>query len=90
MLLQIFGAISSPISCRCALRRTEAGHDKASSETFDAGFRDFYVDDLLKSFKTNTESVEITKELQELLARGEFQLTKVIYNEGGVLNASPP
>ena len=48
-----------------------------SSETVDAVMRDFYVDDFLKSFETTSQAEEITKELQELLAKGGFQLTKV-------------
>ena len=52
--------------------------------------RDFYVDDLLKSFEATGQAVEITKELQELLAKGGFQLTKVMSNEREVLNAFPP
>ncbi|XP_044175332.1 uncharacterized protein LOC122958486 [Acropora millepora] len=52
--------------------------------------RDFYVDDLLKSFETTSQAVEITKELQELLAKGGFQLTKVMSNEREVLNAFSP
>ena len=45
---------------------------------------------MLKSFGTTSQAVEITKELQELLAKGGFQLTKVISNEREVLNAFPP
>ena len=52
--------------------------------------RDFYVDDLLKSLETTSQAVEITKELQELLAKGGFQLTKVMSNEREVLNAFSP
>ncbi|XP_067045910.1 uncharacterized protein [Acropora muricata] len=52
--------------------------------------RDFYVDDLLKSFETTSQVVEITKELQELLAKGGFQLNKVMSNERQVLNSFSP
>ena len=91
MLVHIFGATSSPSICGYALRRTAADNREGfSSETVDAVMRDFYVDDLLKSFETTSQAVEITKELQELLAKGGFQLTKVMSNEREVLNAFPP
>ena len=91
MLVHIFGATSSPSICGYALRRTAADNSEGfSAETVDAVMRDFYVDDLLKSFETTSQAVEITKELQELLAKGGFQLTKVMSNESEVLNAFSP
>ena len=91
MSVHIFGATSSPSICGYALRRTAADNSEGfSSQTIDAVMRDFYVDDLLKSFETTSQAVEITKELQELLAKGGFQLTKVMSNEREVLNAFPP
>ena len=91
MLVHIFGATSSPSICGYALRRTAADYSEGfSSQTIDAVMRDFYVDDLLKSFETTGQAVETTKELQELLAKGGFQLTKVMSNERQVLNAFPP
>lgn len=73
MLVHIFGATTSPSICGYALRRTAADNSNGfSSETIDAVMRDFYVDDLLKSFDTTSRAVEITKELQELLAKGGF------------------
>ena len=91
MLVRIFGATSSPSICGYALRQMAADNSEGfSSETVEAVMRDFYVDDLLKSFETTSQAVEITKELQELLAKGGFQLTKVMLNEREVLNAFPP
>ena len=91
MMVHIFGATSSPSICGYALRRTASDNSEGfSSETNDAVKRDFYVDDLLKSFDTTSQAVEITKELQELLAKEGFQLTKVVSNEREVLNAFPP
>jgi len=90
-LVHIFGATSSSSVCGYTLRRTALDNSKTlSSETIGAILRDFYVDDLLKSFKTSGDAVQITKELQELLAKGGFQLTKVMSNEREVLNAFPP
>ena len=83
MLVHIFGATSSPSICGYALRRTAADNsERFSSKTIDAVLRGFYVDDLLKSFETTGEMLEVTKELQELLAKG-------MSNERKVLNAFP-
>ena len=91
MIVHIFGATSSPSICGYALRRTAADYSEGfSSQTINAVMRDFYVDNLLKSFETTGQAVETTKELQELLAKGGFQLTKVMSNEREVLNAFPP
>lgn len=83
MLVHIFGATSSPSICGYALRRTAADNSEGfSSKTIDTVLRGFYVDDLLKSFETTGETLEVTKELQELLAKG-------MSNECKVLNAFP-
>ena len=64
MLVHIFGATSSPSICGYELRRTAANNREGFSlETVDAVMRDFYVDDLLKSFETTSQAVEIAKEL---------------------------
>jgi hypothetical protein len=75
--LSIFGAKSSPSVAGCALRRTavDNGQDY-SKETLDAVTRDFYVDDLLKSFSDTEEAKKGSKELQSILAKGGFHLTK--------------
>jgi len=90
-LVHIFGATSSSSVCGYTLRRTALDNSETfSSETIDAVLRDFYVDDPLKSFKTSGNAVQITKELQQLLAKGGFKLTKVMSNEREILNAFPP
>ena len=54
-------------------------------EAVNAVFRDFYVDDLLKSFAGEEHAIELSKELQELLARGAlnsrngFQIRAVFF-----------
>ena len=91
MMVHIFGVTWSPSICGYALRRTASDNSEGfSSETTDAVKRDFYVDDLLESFDTTSRAVQITKELQERLAKREFQLTEVMSNEREVLNAFPP
>ena len=66
MLVHIFRATSSPSVCGYAVRKTARDNTgDFSRETIDAAMLDFYVDDLLKSFKTTGEAVEITKQLEE-------------------------
>ena len=82
MLVYIFRATLLPSVCSCTLRRTALDNSETFSlETIDTVLRDFYVDDLLKSFKTSVDVVQITKELQELLVKRAFQFTKVKSNE---------
>jgi len=82
---------SSPSVCGYALRRTALDKSEIFSlETINANLIDFYVDDLLKSLKTIGDVVQITKELQVVLAIGGFQMTKVMFNEREVLDAFPP
>ena len=58
-------------------------------EVVDTVFRDFYVDDLLKSFADSREAVGLSRQLQELLPKGGFQLTKWNPNSLDVLSAFP-
>ena len=91
MLVHILGATSSPSVCGYVLRKTATDNtEDFSRETVDAVMQEFYVDDLLKSFKTTGEAVEITNQLQELLTRGRFKLTKFMSNEREVLHAFQP
>jgi hypothetical protein len=61
MLVRIFGAKSSPSVVGYALRRTavDNGQDY-SQETLGAVTRDFYVDDLLKSFSDAEEAKKVS------------------------------
>ena len=90
MLVHIFGATSSPSIAGYALRKTAKDHERYfSSEAVDAVLRDFYVDDLLKSFSNAEQAIAIAKEIQQLLVKGGFQLTKWISNNREVMSAFP-
>ena len=52
-------------------------------------YKDFYVDDLLKSFPNVERAIVFSKQLQQLLQRGRFQLTKWILNSREVVPAFP-
>ena len=90
MLVHIFGAKSSPSVAGYALRKTAKDNEQDfSAEVVDAVFRDFYVDDLLKSFADAERAVDLSGQLRDLLAKGGFQLTKWISNRRDVLSAFP-
>ena len=90
MLVHIFGAKSSPSVAGYALRKTAKDNEQDfSAEVVDDVFRDFYVDDLLKSFADAERAVDLSGQLRDLLAKGGFQLTKWISNCRDVLSAFP-
>ena len=90
MLVHIFGAKSSPSVAGYAMRRTAEDNKRDFPwEVVDAVWRDFYVDDLLKSFPDVLRAITCSKQLQNLLHRGGFQLTKWISNSREVVSAFP-
>ena len=52
-------------------------------------YRNFYVDDCLKSVPSEREAVKLASDLQSLLKMGGFKLTKLLSNSRTFLNASP-
>ena len=69
MLVHVLGAKSSPSVAGYTLRRTAKDNERDfPPEVVDAVFKDFYVDDLLKSFACEDHAVQISRQLQELLA----------------------
>ena len=90
MLVHIFGAKSSPSVAGYALRRTatDNSHDY-SQDTLDAVLRDFHVDDLLKLFSEPEEAKRVSKELESMLAKARFQLTKWCSNSRELLQEFP-
>ena len=90
MLVHLFGAKSSPSVAGYALRRTATDNSREySRETLDAVLRDFYVDDLLKSFSETREAKIVSKELESMLAKAGFQLTKWCSNSREILQEFP-
>ena len=90
MLVHIFGATDSPCCAAYALRRTaEDNKDEFSIETYNTVIKNFYVDDLLKSFKTEKDLLQIAPELIQMLAKGGFHLAKFISNSRSLLSSLP-
>ena len=86
MCVHLFGAVSSPSSSNYALKRTAV--DNSSSFDVDASetvTKNFYVDDLLKSVKSEVYAVDLIKRVKEMCAAGGFDLTKFICNRKNVL-----
>ena len=50
---------------------------------------DFYVDDFLKSQKTEESAIDLVKNVREMCASGGFKLTKFISNSRRVLETIP-
>lgn len=90
MLSHVFGATSSPSIAGFALRRTaEDNRENFDVNVVNSVYRNFYVDDFLKSVSTVDEARDMAKNITSLLQRGGFRLTKWISNDMSVLNTIP-
>ena len=89
MLVHIFGAKSSPSVAGFALRRTVDNKDDFPCDMVEIVNKDFYVDDFLKSFPNVECAITTSKQLQQLLRRGGFHLSKWISNSREVISAFP-
>ena len=92
MQVMIFGAASSPCTANYVLRKTadDNRHDASfSSEAIDTVHKNFYVDDMLKSARDESEAIRLQDELTKLLARGGFKLTKWSSSSRDVLSNIP-
>ena len=74
MTVQIFGAISSPSVCAFALRRTTEDNKAKFPEVASKVISNFYVDNYLDSFATETLATTSSKQLIDLLHLGGFRL----------------
>ncbi|XP_067030727.1 uncharacterized protein [Acropora muricata] len=91
MLVHIFGAKSSPCCAIKALNKTaQDNEDNYPQEVVPTVRRNFYVDDVLKSFPRTQQAVRLTSDLTKLLKEGGFRLTKFASNSREVLQSIPP
>lgn len=91
MNVHIFGAKSSPCVASYALQQT--GRDnvgKFLEEALKCMFRNFYVDDFLKSFPNESEAISVVREVKEIATSGGFQLAKWVSNSQAVLQSVSP
>ena len=90
MTVHLFGGTSSPSCAAFSLRRTAEDHTTDYSEnTIQSVYRNFYVDDLLKSVRDAKVGVHISAELRELLFKRGFRLTKWLSNSKIVMDSIP-
>lgn len=90
MTRHVFGAADSPCVCSYVLRRCATDNKDSFSETaVRTVLENFYVDDLLCTAPDSDSAILLAEELQSLLARAGFTLTKFISNAPEVLEALP-
>ncbi|XP_013384334.1 uncharacterized protein LOC106154518 [Lingula anatina] len=90
MLVHLFGASSSPSCASYALQKT--AHDNRKDfdiHVIGSVYKNFYVDDLLKSVSGTEEAKSFISQITELMSRGGFHLTKWVSNHREVLESIP-
>ena len=76
MQRQIFGSISSPFICSYVLRKIAIDYADEFPQAAARVPINFYVDNLLDSFNTEDEAIEMGLQMFNLLKKGEFYLTQ--------------
>ena len=90
MTVHLFGAVSSPSCANFALRKAaEDNVGKFSQEATDVIYKNFYVDDCLKSVRSEDEAKAIIQEVRAVCAAGGFHLTKFVANRNSALQDLP-
>ena len=90
MMVHLFGSVSSPTCANFALRKTvDDNSDQFSHDTITTVKRNFYVDDCLKSSKSEQAAIATAEELRALLSKGGFRLTKWLSNSRKVIESIP-
>ena len=91
MNVHLFGAKSSPSCAAYALLETAKRFDKYYPcnvrEVIKTGF---YVDDCLMAVRNEVDGIQLVKNLEGLLARGGFNLTKWISSSQAVMESIKP
>ncbi|XP_067030836.1 uncharacterized protein [Acropora muricata] len=90
MSVHLFGGVWSASCANFGLLRTARDNDSEFHPSVSSTVtKNFYVDDCLKSVKSQDEAIDLVNELQRLLRRGGFNLTKWICNSRAVLEKIP-
>ena len=91
MKVQLFGGTWSPSCTSYALRHVAIDHKTENNEEACKTIeRNFYVDDFMKSTKTEADVILLVHKLIELLEREGFALNKWLSNSRIVLQSIPP
>jgi len=88
MNVHLFGNGPSPAVATYGLRATTACDD-VDSNVKEFVCRNFYVDDGLLSVSTTEEAIKLVKQSQEVLAKANLRLHKVVSNSREVMQAFP-
>jgi len=90
MCVHLFGAVSSPSCVNFALKQTAEDNAKiCGTEASETIYRNFYVDDLLKSTATQKFALDLIPKLRKMCAAGGFKLTKFVSNDREVIASIP-
>ena len=90
MEAHVFGGISSPSCSNYALKKTEADNIKKYGENVSSILRrNFYVDDMLKSFPSAKIAVDMIHKVKSLCKEGGSNLKKFSSNHIEVLKSIP-
>ena len=90
MTVHVFGGASSPLSSHFALRKTKSDNrSKYASDVTRILGRNFYVDDMLKSFQTVTEAKDVTRKFKDLCLKSNFNLNEFTNNSKEMLKSIP-
>ena len=89
MTVHLFGGVSSPSCANFALRKTADDNQGFDPEIVNTVKRNFYVDDCLKSVKSEQDGISLAKDLTNLLEKGGFRLTKWLSNSREVVESIP-
>lgn len=90
MTVHLFGGVSSPSCANFALRKTTDNNEACfEPEIVNTVKRNFYVDDCLKSVKSEQVAIHLVKDLTGLLKKGGFRLTKWLSNSCEVVESIP-
>ena len=90
MTAHVFGGTSSPSCSNFALKKTAADNvNKYGEEVSSILRRNFYVDNMLKSFPSTKIAVDMIHKVKLLCKEGGFNLTKFSCNHIEVLKSIP-
>ena len=89
LLVHVFGAKSSPSCANYALQYIANSSSNMNEDIKSAILKSFYVDDLLKSVKTENEGEFQAKTLIEVLRDSGFELTSFVSNSRKILASLP-
>lgn len=89
MTVHVFGNSPSPAVATYCLRRAASEATESTPEAKEFVTRNFYVDDGLASFPTETDAIKTLQMSQEMLSESNIRLHKIASNSSGVMQAFP-